>query len=711
MSSTVQARRLLSLLVGLFTIALVVGLPPGSANAASTTSRTSNERAIQTLSSAAPTASSGGYTRVTPQRLLDTRSNGATRRPSGSVTSVAVLGRAGLPATPVAAIVANVTAVSPAADGWVIAYPSQSTRPNASTLNFIADRTTPNRAVLPVGADGKILLYTSATTHLLLDVVGYYPAGGYFSRTAPTRLADTRVSGGMFQAGETRRVRVTGRAGIPLSGVTAVAVNVAAVTPRDSGALSTTRTFSTTTPPEQNLYAPGRNHASLIIAQVLPDGDIVVRSTGRTHVIVDVTGWLSSGGDFVARDTARSDPSMWVPETSTRQPAGTTRVFRPTGRDENTALIPGVGVNAVEVTVVVMFPRSDGYVTLFPTGQPRPTVSTANYALRDNSTAPVTSNTATVSLGTDGTFSVYTSGDAEIHIVTGGYHTGVIGRPTSTTGPAFAPQLYFPSISCPAENFCLASAGDGHVYSWNGITWTRSAVAFPEGAVPVSCGSPTTCAVATSAGDVWTSVGGTWRKSNPFGTVLWTGPAAQLDCVSATFCLFAVGRSVATFDGTTWKTLTVPSSIARSGVSSAACSSATLCMIHGGGDAYALRNGVWDRISGFGFPATCSGAGFCTSPQGNYDPLESTYWRVATTSRSFFSYVPPAPAPLVSVSGAECTPGGRCVVYYADSVAVTNLAAWGQPVAVGSNIAALSCPSDRVCMGLDTDNRIVTIRL
>jgi len=73
----------------------------------------------------------------------------------------------------------NVTAVGPAADGFVTAWPSGLAQPNASNLNFSAGQTIPNTVIVPIGVGGKINLYNGSggTIELLADVSGYFLAG------------------------------------------------------------------------------------------------------------------------------------------------------------------------------------------------------------------------------------------------------------------------------------------------------------------------------------------------------------------------------------------------------------------------------------------------------------------------------------------------------------------------------------------------------
>jgi hypothetical protein len=63
------------------------------------------------------------------------------------------------------------------AAGYVTAWPTGSSRPNASNINFVAAQTIPNLVIAKVGSGGKISLFNSAgSTDLIVDAVGWLPA-------------------------------------------------------------------------------------------------------------------------------------------------------------------------------------------------------------------------------------------------------------------------------------------------------------------------------------------------------------------------------------------------------------------------------------------------------------------------------------------------------------------------------------------------------
>ncbi|MFD4245034.1 hypothetical protein ACFWP3_26120 [Streptomyces sp. NPDC058525] len=54
------------------------------------------------------------------------------------------------------AVVLNVTVTDPKSDGHLTVWPSGTTRPDSSNLNWTTGRTVANLVTVPVGADGKV---------------------------------------------------------------------------------------------------------------------------------------------------------------------------------------------------------------------------------------------------------------------------------------------------------------------------------------------------------------------------------------------------------------------------------------------------------------------------------------------------------------------------------------------------------------------------
>ena len=282
----------------------------------------------------------GDFTALTPQRLMDTRPNGTTtdgqQVAAGALagpgtTQVDVLGRGGVPAAGVTAALLNVTAVGPTAGGFVTVFPVGSQRPTASTLNLSPGRTTANMTLVPVGPGGQVSLYLSAgASHLVVDVLGWFTASDAGSALTPARLADTRsggttvdgqaVGGGALQAGATMQLTVTGRGGVPGSGVGAVVLNVTAVQPT-STTFVTVFPSNTLRPTASNLNPiAGRTTANLVVVPVGPSGAVsIYLHAGATQVVVDALGWFAgTPSPATVPNIPVARPRIYLPRNAAR---------------------------------------------------------------------------------------------------------------------------------------------------------------------------------------------------------------------------------------------------------------------------------------------------------------------------------------------------------------------------------------------------------
>ncbi|MFF2817807.1 protease pro-enzyme activation domain-containing protein [Kitasatospora cineracea] len=344
-----------------------------------------------------PASPAGKFNAVAPTRLLDTR-NGAALAAYGE-TAVQVSGTAGIPASGVTSVVLNVTVTDPATDGHLTVYPSGGARPGTSNLNWTAGRTVPNLVTVPVGPDGKVRFYNGAwgQTQLIVDVQGYYgtAGGSTYLPSGPTRVLDTRTSGGALAAYATRTVPGS-QLGAP-SGTKAVVLNVTATDTRTDGHL-TVYPSGTTLPSTSNLnWTAGRTVANQVIVPLGPDNSIKINngSWGSAQVVVDVFGFLGANGGASFHST--------TPQRLFDSRIGQATNSWPFGANEIRVLkLDGDGrlakAKAVVLNVTVTNPREDGHLTLYPSGQSAPDTSNLNWSA--GQTVP---NMVTVPVGPDGT--------------------------------------------------------------------------------------------------------------------------------------------------------------------------------------------------------------------------------------------------------------------------------------------------------------------
>ena len=318
------------------------------------------------------------YMPMTPVRAEDTRQWGSPL-PAGETLPVWVAGTLGVP-DDAAAVTLNITAVYPAGYGFVTLYPCGQPRPTASTLNFYAGQTIANAAVAQPGEFGDVCLYTSAASHLIVDITGYFPAGAAYTAQTPARAADTRngtgVRPGTVPAGGVLEVPATGRLGVPAD-AEAVALNITAIAPAGTGFI-TIYPCGQPRPTASTLnFTAGRTIANGATAKPGQDGRVCLYTSQTTHLAVDVTGSYPAGSDYGPLTPVRAADTRngtgGVP-TGPRPPSSTLAVTV-------TGAVYGIpaDASAVVINITAVYPAAYGFVTLYPCGQPRPTASTLNY--------------------------------------------------------------------------------------------------------------------------------------------------------------------------------------------------------------------------------------------------------------------------------------------------------------------------------------------
>jgi hypothetical protein len=255
-----------------------------------------------------PPAAPGTTVATAPARVLDTRTtvgghHGAVS--ARSAFSVAIGGHAGVPSG-AAAVVVTITALNPGTSGSLTAWKAGTTRPATTNLSLSAHRTKADLAVVPLGSGASISIWnnTGGPLHVIGDVTGYVvggsPAeGGTFSAVQPpTRSLDTRTSlgghAGALAAASTYALPVTGRAGVPATNVTAVAMTVTAIAPAVTGGLVLWADGYGRPGAGSMSFAARQTTSALVVAPVGPDGkvDIYNASGGSVHLVADVLGYV-----------------------------------------------------------------------------------------------------------------------------------------------------------------------------------------------------------------------------------------------------------------------------------------------------------------------------------------------------------------------------------------------------------------------------------
>ncbi len=217
------------------------------------------------------------------RRLADTRTGegGVTRLSAGGVIEVAVTA----PGSTTDAVALAVTAVDPAAAGYVTAWPCDTDRPVVSNLNPEAGVTRPNLVNVRVGASGTVCLFSLQPTDLVVDLLGEYRrgAGARYAALTPQRLLDTRSGSRPSHASNLSDV-------VPLGQVVAAQVNLTATGTEAAGYL--------TAYPCLDRPWPGTSNANYVAADTTASAALMspsrgygcVYSSAVTQVVVDLFG-------------------------------------------------------------------------------------------------------------------------------------------------------------------------------------------------------------------------------------------------------------------------------------------------------------------------------------------------------------------------------------------------------------------------------------
>lgn len=323
-----------------------------------------------------PSAPAARYTPLEPVRLTDTRTGVGTIAQSltGGCTLVV---DPGLDPS-VTAVAVNLTAVAPAANGYVTAYPCGVERPVASVVQAIAQRNIAGATVVPLGSDGTFCVYSFVTTHLLVDLFGLYSptSGSKFEPMSPLRLYDSRSSGQRVGAGAVVMIPVTGVGGTAAApaGSTGAALSVQAIDPTGDGYV-TVYPCSASVPvvSSVNVVTAG-NIANHVAVALSGTGAVCVYVSTPMHLIVDLSGWFGPGAStqFHAMTPVRA--------LDTRNGIGLAEAFvgganRAIGLAGTKGLPDAATLRAVVGQVTAVSATGVGFLTVHPCAATVPEVS------------------------------------------------------------------------------------------------------------------------------------------------------------------------------------------------------------------------------------------------------------------------------------------------------------------------------------------------
>ncbi len=356
------------------------------------------------------------YMALPPYRILDTRQT-HDLGPGGSLTLQVTGTGSGSDAVPAGAVAAvlNVTVTQGTRAGVLTVYPAGLGSPPTSNLNWVKGETVPNLVTVPLSPGGAVGIVnrSAGAVDVVVDVEGYYAApvsgAGQYAALPPARILDTRYgTGGIMgpiAGGQTIAVQVTGRGGVPASGVAAVVLNVTVTQTTRSGFL-TAYPVGVARPTASNVnWVKGETVANRVMVPVGTNGQVALyNSYGDTQMVVDVSGYLTTQAVAAGTDGlfVPVAPHRLLDTRVTHQTLGPGQVL--TVPVAGQAGVPASGATAAVMNVTVTDTTTAGYLTVYPAGVPRPTASDINWVKGE--TVP---NMAVPRLGSGGAIAVYNS--------------------------------------------------------------------------------------------------------------------------------------------------------------------------------------------------------------------------------------------------------------------------------------------------------------
>jgi hypothetical protein len=366
---------------------------------------------------------------VPVSRLLDTRTvdDGAAPIGAGVIRNLTVAGVAGVPAN-ASAVALNVAAVRPLGAGHLRVFPAGTPTPNASVLNFGAGKNTPNHVIVKVGANGQISIYAGNTSHVIVDVNGYWIANDdnenqFVPVATPTRIQSFTIPKAIpgNPDASTVIVPVIGEGGIPAlfgdgqTSVETVALNIGAINPTATGHL---RVFPSNSPlpnASTHNFLAGDSRMNLVLTRPSSSGSVSIynASAGPLTITVDTVGWFQRGSGLAFT------PINPVRPFDTRAVNGPAAISPPVEAGAFVEVpIRGFGsvpasdrVKVVVVNVAAVNPQAPGSIDVGPSGAD-PLLPSFTYPANEN-----VANLVIVPIGADGKIRVRNNSTAPTQFI------------------------------------------------------------------------------------------------------------------------------------------------------------------------------------------------------------------------------------------------------------------------------------------------------
>ncbi|UQX88031.1 hypothetical protein M6D93_17280 [Jatrophihabitans telluris] len=344
--------------------------------------------------SGGPATAAGSLTVLgTPARILDTQTGaGGVRKPlpAGGAINYSPLGRGGVPASGVSAVLVNLKVIAPKAAGSLVTYASGTGRPALSDVYFSAGRTTSSLVLASLSSDGRLALANRAAhaVRVVADVVGFVHSGvpdttGAFGSVPPVTVLDTRSGIGAPRRAVPARggvaVTLAGRGEVPAHGVSAVLLRIIVASPGVTGSV-TAYPYLGARPGQADLgFTAGATAANLVAVNLGSGGAVAIHNNaGRAVQVVAVVVGYVLNADLPSASLSRyvrnihgtpADVGTMYAEGKTdaqSNGSGDHVVVLDIGAQTNNAALPSPGVRlsatAIRLTYAQLVTALQGYL-------------------------------------------------------------------------------------------------------------------------------------------------------------------------------------------------------------------------------------------------------------------------------------------------------------------------------------------------------------
>ncbi len=274
--------------------------------------------------------------------------------------------------------------------------------------------------------------------------------GAPFKALPPTRILDTRQSGGPVGPGAVRTVKVTDTGGVPAD-AGAVVMNVTVADPTANGFVTVYPTGQPT-PLASNLnFVAGKTIANLVTAKVGTNGSVdIFNFAGQTQVLFDVVGYFPKTDTSAAALSANAaQGGEFVPLApqrilDTRAGVGSPKAPLGAGGQLQLPVANALGISTTDIAAVVMNltatnTTAAGYLTAWPSDKAQQTTSNLNFVAGQS-----VPNLAVVPVSASGDVSIFNfAGTTDVIGDVVGYYTQPgVSKPDGGVFHAMAPQRF-----------------------------------------------------------------------------------------------------------------------------------------------------------------------------------------------------------------------------------------------------------------------------